>query len=337
MMVLKKKIYFFTLISVLFFPVAFIVSNYVVLGVHLIHNYINGTDTPFVAYENYIYIFSLFFIMILLYVFFLSKAIVNISSEIRLLSHLIRDIAKDQNYPEPVEPKLLKNSELKHLGESVNILIDRLKYNQDKYSESEEMRKRYLDQLSHDIKTPLSIIKINLFYLQTQQNVDEAIEEINKNADIISTLSERIYHKNYLNSDSIITHMSPINLNDCINSIVKKWKNALSHKKINCTSNIESNIIWELDKVWFERLFDNILQNVLYHSKASHLTIESVKDDKQEQLIITDDGIGFNLKKQLLQSNQKGLNIINEVPKLLNLHIVIESNDSGTRIILTKI
>ncbi|GIN73315.1 sensor histidine kinase YbdK [Bacillus sp. J14TS2] len=334
---MKKQLYFFTLISVLFFPIAFIISNYIVLGAHLIHDYINGTDTPFIAYENYIYVFSLFFIMILLYVFFLSKIIINISSEIRLLSHLIRRIAKDQNYPEPVESHVLKNSEMKHLGESVNILIDQLKYNQDKYRESEEMRKRYLDQLSHDIKTPLSIIKINLFYLKTQQNVDKAIEEINKNADIISTLSDRIYHKNYLNSDSIITHMSPVSLNDCINAIIEKWNNALSHKKIKFTSNIEANLVWELDRVWFERLFDNILQNVLYHSKASQLTIEGIKENNQEQLIITDDGVGFDLTKQLQQSNQKGLNIINEVPKLLNLHILIESNESGTRIVLTKI
>lgn len=250
---------------------------------------------------------------------------------------MIRDIAKDQNYPEPVEPQMLKNSEMKHLGESVNILIGRLKYNQDKYRESEEMRKRYLDQLSHDIKTPLSIIKINLFYLKKQQNVDEAIEEINKNTDIISILSERIYHKNYLNSDSIIIHKSLINLNNCINDIIEKWNNALRHKKINCTSNIKSNIVWELDRVWFERLIDNILQNVLYHSKASHLTIEGVKEKNLEQLIITDDGVGFNLKKELQQSNQKGLNIINEVPKLLNLHILIESNEAGTKIVLSKI
>lgn len=335
-MLLKKKIYFFTLISILFFPIAFIMSNYIVFLAHLIHDYINGTDTPFIAHENYLYIFSLFFIMVLLYVFFLSKIIINISSEIRLLSHLIRGIAKDENYPEPVELQVLKNSEMKHLGESINILIDRLKYNQDKYRESEEIRKRYLDQLSHDIKTPLSLIKINLFYLKTQQNVEEAIEEINKNADIISTLSDRIYHKNYLNPDSIITHMSPVSLNDCINAIIEKWNNALRHKKINCTSNIESNIVWKLDRVWFERLLDNILQNVLYHSKASHLTIEGVKENDQEQLTITDDGVGFDLKKQLQQSNQKGLHIINEVPKLLNLHILIESNDSGTRIVLTK-
>lgn len=336
-MLLKKKIYLFTLISVLFFPIAFIISNYIVLGTHLLHDYINGIDTPFIAYDNYTYIFSIFFILILSYVFFLSKIIINISSEIRLLSYMIRDIAKDQNYPEPVEPQMLKNSEMKHLGESVNILIGRLKYNQDKYRESEELRKRYLDQLSHDIKTPLSIIKINLFYLKKQQNVDEAIEEINKNTDIISILSERIYHKNYLNSDSIIIHKSLINLNNCINDIIEKWNNALRHKKINCTSNIKSNIVWELDRVWFERLIDNILQNVLYHSKASHLTIEGVKEKNLEQLIITDDGVGFNLKKELQQSNQKGLNIINEVPKLLNLHILIESNEAGTKIVLSKI
>lgn len=155
------------------------ISNYIVLGIHLLHDYIKGIDTPFIAYENYIYVFSIFFVMILLYVAFLSKIIINISSEISFLSHFIRDIAKDQSYPEPVKIQMLKNIEMKHLGESVNILINSLKYNQDKYKESEELRKRYLDQLAHDIKTPLSIIKINLYYLETGQYINEAIKEIN--------------------------------------------------------------------------------------------------------------------------------------------------------------
>lgn len=318
----------------MFFPIAFMISNYIVLGGHLIHDFINGTDTPFRAYENYIYVFSIFTIMILIYVAFLSKIIINISSEIRLLSHLIRDIAKDQSYPEPVKIQVLKNNEMKHLGESINILIDRLKYNQVKYEESEEMRKSYLDQLAHDIKTPLSIIKINLFYLRTGQNMEEAIIEINRNADIISTLSDRIYHKNYLNSNSIITHITPINLEECVNEFIGKWKNALNHKEIQNKTKIEPDIIWNLDKVWFERLFDNVLQNVLYHSKADQLTIEGFKNDDTQKLIIADNGIGFNLIEVLQQSSRKGLNIIHEVPKLLDLDIQIKSNGSGTEITL---
>ncbi|WP_203362623.1 HAMP domain-containing sensor histidine kinase [Bacillus sp. REN10] len=232
---------------------------------------------------------------------------------------------------------MLKNNEMKHLGESINILINRLKYNQDKYEESEEIRKRYLDQLAHDIKTPLSIIKINLFYLKTGQHVDEAITEINRNTDIISTLSDRIYHKNYLNSNSIITHMTPINLEECVNECIGKWKNALNHKEIKNNTKIDPGIIWELDKVWFERLFDNILQNILYHSKADQLTIEGFKEGDTQKLIIIDNGIGFNPVKELQQSSRKGLNIINEVPKLLSLDILLKSNGAGTKIILSRI
>ncbi|MBY7142628.1 HAMP domain-containing histidine kinase [Virgibacillus sp. NKC19-3] len=332
---MNKKIFFLTLISILFFPFALMLSNYIVLGTHLIHNYINGTDTPFKAEDNYIYVLVLFSTMILLYVFFLSRIIVNISSEIRYLSNLLRDIAKDQNYPDPVNTAELRYKDMKYLSESINILIDQLQYNQSKYEESEEFRKRYLDQLSHDIKTPLSIIKINLYYLKTKQNTEEAIQEINKNTDIIATLSDRIYHKNDLNADSIITYKKPINLEKCVSGIVEKWHNALNHKNITYWNKINSDTIWELDKVWFERLIDNILQNVLYHSEASQLTIESFTGDKQQQLVIRDNGIGFNPTKKLQQSDRKGLNIIHEVPKLLNLHLSIDSNGLGTNITLT--
>ncbi len=54
---MNKKLYLFVLLSVLFFPIAFMISNYIVLGAHLIHDYINGTDTPFRAYENYLSVF----------------------------------------------------------------------------------------------------------------------------------------------------------------------------------------------------------------------------------------------------------------------------------------
>jgi len=333
---MNRKIFFLTLISILFFPFALMLSNYIVLGSHLIQNFINGTQTTFKSEDNYLYVLVLFLAMILVYVFFLSRVIINISSEIRYLSNLIREISKDQNYPEPVKISDLKYKDMKYLSESINILIDQRQHNQSKYEESEEFRKKYLDQLSHDIKTPLSIIKINLYYLETEQNTTEAIQEINRNSDIIATLSDRIYHKNDLNADSIITHMTPIDLKECVNHMIEKWHNALSHKKITYRNKLEPNLVWEVDKVWFERLIDNILQNVLYHSEARHLTMESLIEEKQQKLIISDDGIGFNPIEQLQQSDRKGLNIIQEVPALLNLHISIDSNELGTKIILTN-
>ncbi|WP_130860305.1 sensor histidine kinase [Gracilibacillus phocaeensis] len=332
---MNKKILFFTFLSILFFPFALMLSNYIVLGTHLLQNYFNGTDTPFKAEDNYFYVLMLFSTMILLYVFYLSRIIVNISSEITHLSNLIRDIAKDQNYPDPVNTADLKYKDMQYLSESINILIDQLQYNQSKYEESEEFRKKYLDQLSHDIKTPLSIIKINLYYLQTQQNKEEAIQEINKNANIIATLSDRIYHKNDINTEAIMTHLTLIDLEECMNEMVDKWQNALKHKGISWQLQVTADMTWELDKVWFERLIDNILQNVLYHSEASHLTIEGVADEQEQRLIIRDDGIGFNPDQKLQQSDRKGLNIIHEVPKLLGIDLSIDSNSSGTKLILT--
>ncbi|AUJ24662.1 sensor histidine kinase [Virgibacillus dokdonensis] len=329
-----KKVYLITLISILFFPFAFIVSNYTVYGIHVLYNFMSGTDTPFKSDENYIYIFSLFFILILLYVYFLSKTLKNISLEITNLSKLIRDIAEEQDISDFVSISSLKFDEIRYLSESINILIEKLQYNQKKYNESEEIRKKYLDQLSHDIKTPLSIININLYYIQTGKNINKAIEEITKNVNIISTLSDRIYHKNYLNSDSIIIKKEPVVLTDFLHQILQKWNNAFNHKQIQCNMNIDSSIIWVLDKIWFERLFDNILQNVLYHSKASAVEIKAMKEKKYERLIIVDNGIGFDYPEKDL-SNGKGLTIIKEIPSLLELGISINSDKFGTRITLT--
>ncbi|WP_289891024.1 sensor histidine kinase [Virgibacillus pantothenticus] len=298
------------------------------------YNFMSGTDTPFKSDENYIYIFSLFFILILLYVYFLSKTLKNISVEITNLSKLIRDIADEQNIPDIVSISSLKFDEIRYLSESINILIERLQYNQKKYNESEEIRKKYLDQLSHDIKTPLSIININLYYIQTGKNINQAIEEITKNVNIISTLSDRIYHKNYLNSDSIIIKKEPVVLSDFVEQISQKWNNAFNHREIQCNMNIDLSIIWTLDKIWFERLFDNILQNVLYHSKASAVEIKTIKEKKYERLIIVDNGIGFHYPEQNF-SNGKGLTIIKEIPSLLELGISINSDKFGTKITLT--
>ncbi len=329
-----KKVYLITFVSILFFPFAFIASNYTIYGIHLLYNFMSGTDTPFKSDENYIYIFSLFFILILLYVYFLSKTLKNISVEITNLSKLIRDIADEQNIPDIVSISSLKFDEIRYLSESINILIERLQYNQKKYNESEEIRKKYLDQLSHDIKTPLSIININLYYIQTGKNINQAIEEITKNVNIISTLSDRIYHKNYLNSDSIIIKKEPVVLSDFVEQISQKWNNAFNHREIQCNMNIDLSIIWTLDKIWFERLFDNILQNVLYHSKASAVEIKTIKEKKYERLIIVDNGIGFHYPEQNF-SNGKGLTIIKEIPSLLELGISINSDKFGTKITLT--
>ncbi|EOP60143.1 sensor histidine kinase ybdK [Bacillus cereus VDM053] len=54
------------------------------------------------------------------------------------------------------------------LIKSVNLLIERTTYRELELKQHEEIKKELLNKLRHDINTPLTGVKLQLFYLEDQ-------------------------------------------------------------------------------------------------------------------------------------------------------------------------
>jgi signal transduction histidine kinase len=89
---------------------------------------------------------------------------------------------------------------------------------------------------------------------------------------------------------------------------------------------------WRVDPIWFDRIFDNLFQNVLRHAKSGqYIGVKTESTAQYDAFIITDRGIGMENN-----SNEKGagigLSIVDMMVKGMKLDWLIESNENGTTI-----
>ena len=74
--------------------------------------------------------------------------------------------------------------------------------------------------------------------------------------------------------------------------------------------------------------FQELLNNSVKHGKATQAHIELKVDDKNKELIYTDNGKGFNVA-EALQKKGLGLNNIQSRVEILQGNLVMESPKSG--------
>ncbi|PEO48269.1 ATP-binding protein, partial [Bacillus pseudomycoides] len=86
---------------------------------------------------------------------------------------------------------------------------------------------------------------------------------------------------------------------------------------------INKDLIWMSNDLWIQRLFDNIFQNTLKHSKAKKLEITI----ENKVVSIKDNGIGFDMSRK---SAGLGLKIIQDISRMLNVKYTLQSSKDGT-------
>lgn len=84
------------------------------------------------------------------------------------------------------------------------------------------------------------------------------------------------------------------------------------------------------------RIVQEAINNIAKHSKANHVKIDLRLYPKKLKLIISDNGVGFDMKNKSFKKNF-GLNIMNERAKVIGADLeIISSPGAGTRVTLSK-
>lgn len=129
-----------------------------------------------------------FLISLLLLAFLFSKSIHSLLHKINLLNQTIRHLASDQRVPDKIEVK--RADEIGELIKSVNLLIERTTYRElESLRQQEEIKRRLLQKLRHDINTPLTALRLQLFYLEDQCHGQAVFESLYQQIEYISELT----------------------------------------------------------------------------------------------------------------------------------------------------
>lgn len=313
--------------GVLLIPIIFILVNLLIFyGYSFLTNVFQyfhlriSFTKEFLIFNLYAMFFSILIILIIL----ASKSIQSIIQKIQKIEKTIQKINFDDSLPENIEVKSNSNDEIDQLIYSINNLIDRLRFKEMSLQDQEINNTNYLKQLSHDINTPLTTIKLEFYQLYKRQIISEdTIQSINHKIEYISELTNKINIYNQKSIDRFYIFKKPISINDTINDTVKKWNHLFFKESIEIETLIyDKSIIWKGETLWFKRLFDNIFSNIYRHSKTQKILI--VLDKK---VIIQDFGVGYDTSEDNIGL---GIKSMKDISKRLSLNLSIISNNNGT-------
>ena len=257
-------------------------------------------------------------------------------------------------------PEVKTDKDLEILNKNFNLMIDRLRVQQEKLiiNERHEAWGSLARKLAHEIKNPLTPIQLTIDRLKTKysnqlNNTDQT--NFKDNLIIINNQIKQI--EKLVNEFSDFARMpKPVfQKNDIIELLKENIRllNELDNTiKIDLLNN-QNKIILNSDKEQLSRVFFNLIKNSIesIHQKAEKdsnsnkkITIEVKDYDDHINLIITDTGVGFkNLKtniKDILNpyfTTKKngtglGLSIVNKIINDHNGNIEFISIENGAKI-----
>lgn len=165
--------------------------------------------------------------------------------------------------------------------------------------QAEQAYKRLMTSLSHDVKTPLASL---VGYLEAIENglvkgkekdeyIHVAFEKANRLKDFVATLFEWVK----LDAGEQIYHFSILDINELTRNVVAEWVPILESADMEYDIDIpEKECPVRADPNAYTRILNNLLQNVLTHSGANHLTLGIEDEAHRVKITIADNGRGIS-------------------------------------------
>jgi len=206
--------------------------------------------------------------------------------------------------------------------------------------ENEQYKNQIYQNISHDFKTPITVMKS---YIEA---CEDGIETKEKSLEIIKEqlkkLEIKVHSLLYLNKLNYIKEQKQyqkesIDISSIINKSVEKFKNARSDVKF--ILEIDNNTIFRGSADMWEAIIDNILNNFIrYAKKTVKITV------KNKKITLYNDGpnIDDNVLNNIFTPYEKGikgvfglgLSIVKKTLQLLNYDITIENVKNGVKFII---
>tara|TARA_R110000868_G_scaffold16710_1_gene74312 strand:- start:320 stop:1789 length:1470 start_codon:yes stop_codon:yes gene_type:complete len=190
----------------------------------------------------------------------------------------------------------------KQLAEMFNEMADILTTNIDKLKEVENLRRELIANVSHDLRTPIAIIR---GYLETLQIKEKTItdEERKRYIDMVSQSSVKLeklvnelFELSKLEANQIRPNKEPFIISELMNDISSKYHLLARNKKIQ----IDSYLSKELAPVYadialIERVIQNLIDNAIkFTPENGKITLTTEKcHNNHVKITITDNGIGI--------------------------------------------
>lgn len=226
----------------------------------------------------------------LIYVITQEKKIAEINEYIKQINN--------KNYILKIEEN--NNGELSKLRNELYKTTVLLKETAEISEKEKENLSTAIADISHQLKTPLTSIRIMLDNIQDDPDmekevIEDFLREISKQIDWISSLVVSLLKIAKFDAGTIKMENNEINAKNLIDNIISNLAILMELKNIEIITNVDEKATFIADYKWQQEALTNILKNAIEHSKQNsriYITVENT--NLFLKIIIKDEGSGID-------------------------------------------
>lgn len=243
------------------------------------------------------------------------------------------------------------------ISKGLNVMIEELK-------SVETLRTDFISNVSHELKTPLTVMQNYGMLLQSPELTDENRMEyataITKQTQKLSDLITNILKLNRLENQKIIAKKEKFDAGELVCECMIGFENAWEEKNLEVETNIQEEVFVNTDRELLSVVLNNLISNavkftspggkisVSVKTKKSDMKNINAKKDRQDfsleygsvaEICIKDFGCGMDAEtgkhifekfyqgdtSHATQGNGLGLALVKEIIDILSLEISVES------------
>ncbi|MBT2689987.1 HAMP domain-containing histidine kinase [Bacillus sp. ISL-47] len=224
-----------------------------------------------------------------------------------------------------------------------------------KLQKTNEMRKEFISNISHDIQSPLSNIKGYMKLIKgggTHEETWKNIDAVDSEIDRLSTLTRQLLLLSSIDSRADLLNVQKYDLSEQIKKVIRQYQWNLSEKGMMASYSLPKAYI-VADPPLLYSVWENLLTNsIIYSSENGEVDITLVEQEEHYEILFKDNGIGMEQEElariydrlyradtsrtRSIEGSGLGLAIVYSIVDLHNGKIeVISKKGEGTTFTLT--
>ncbi|WP_145945588.1 HAMP domain-containing sensor histidine kinase [Paenibacillus sp. Y412MC10] len=298
------------------------------------------------THEKNVNTLNLFYVSVLLFGFIMVAFVIlswlfflKLQKRLARLQEVMSSSAKNNSFPKPISVQSDRMDEIDQLGSSFNWMIQQLEDSRKREYEEELLRHRLIANLSHDLRTPLTILRGHVTRLNKESislEGQNSLTEINHTITRVGDLMDDLLSYTLLTSGKHSYQSTSTDIGRLVRASVAAWYPLFEEKEIQLEVDLptEETFYWEADPKWMTRVLDNLFQNIIRHAAEGKYT-NIVVDVEKELIIVADRGPGMD-NSSYEGGAGIGLSTSNYMLKRMKLKADFTSNENGTRVAIGR-
>ena len=234
--------------------------------------------------ENLLSLSAVIGLMVLVLSLVLSKAFT------RKIAQLLTAIRQVREGAYSHRAKISGHDEIAQIGHEFNSLTDRLQV-------TENARRRFVSDASHELKTPLATIRLLTDSILQTENMDaettrEFVADIGSEAERLSRITEDLLRLTKLDS-GVLEPISAVNVLPVLEQVMRMLSLVAQEKGLDLTYVAEEDCVVQSTKDEIHQVIYNLTDNALKYSSSGTVQVTLEKDGDTVVLSVADQGPGI--------------------------------------------